>query len=113
MGTLLYMAPEQAQGQVYGKRVDMWSAGIILYLMVTGEHPYMREGDDESSFIQRIASQELAPVAPLEGIVSSLFQHLCSRSLSERYQASQAIRHPWITRNEADSVPHTQGEEMR
>jgi serine/threonine protein kinase len=36
MGTLLYMAPEQAQGKVYGKRVDIWALGIIMYIMLTG-----------------------------------------------------------------------------
>jgi serine/threonine protein kinase len=36
MGTLLYMAPEQAQGKVYGKRVDLWALGVIMYIMLTG-----------------------------------------------------------------------------
>jgi serine/threonine protein kinase len=36
MGTLLYMAPEQAQGKVYGKRVDIWALGVIMYTMLTG-----------------------------------------------------------------------------
>ena len=36
MGTLLYMAPEQAQGKVYGKRVDIWALGVIMYIMLTG-----------------------------------------------------------------------------
>lgn len=42
MGTLLYMAPEQSQGQVYGKRVDLWALGVIQYTMLTGNHPFFR-----------------------------------------------------------------------
>lgn len=39
-GTILYMAPEQATGQRYGKRVDMWAIGIITFQMLTGRHPF-------------------------------------------------------------------------
>ena len=59
MGTLLYMAPEQAQGQLYGKRVDMWACGIIMYIMLTGEHPFVRDGDNESSYTNRISNLDL------------------------------------------------------
>ena len=31
MGTMLYMAPEEATGQRYGKRIDMWALGIIVF----------------------------------------------------------------------------------
>ena len=40
MGTILFMAPEQATGQRYGKRVDMWALGIIVFQMLTGKHPF-------------------------------------------------------------------------
>jgi serine/threonine protein kinase len=47
MGTILYMAPEQALGQRYGKRIDIWAAGIILYILCTGKHPFYTLEDDQ------------------------------------------------------------------
>ncbi|TNV74370.1 hypothetical protein FGO68_gene5560 [Halteria grandinella] len=113
MGTTLYMAPEQAQGQLYGKRVDMWALGIIMYIMLTGTHPFVKDSDNEYSYSNRIASSDLQVSKNLQPIAKSLFQHLCSRTLSERYQAAQAIKHPWITRNPHDEVPCTQADQMR
>jgi len=108
MGTLLYMAPEQAQGQLYGKRVDMWACGIIMFIMLTGAHPFSNPGDNEYTYTSKISSLDLRMERqPLEAHALSLFQHLCSRTLSERYQAAQAIRHPWITGHLEDPVPLT------
>lgn len=59
MGTILYMAPEQAQGQRYGKRIDIWACGIIMFIMITQKHPYFRDGDNSKSYIKRIVSLDL------------------------------------------------------
>jgi serine/threonine protein kinase len=59
MGTILFMAPEQAQGKRYGKRIDMWALGIIVYQMLTGKHPFYHKGDTEQSYIDRIAKGQL------------------------------------------------------
>jgi serine/threonine protein kinase len=56
MGTLLYMAPEQAQGKVYGKRVDIWALGIIMYTMLTGHHPFFKPDDTEYSYSNRMSN---------------------------------------------------------
>ena len=54
MGTILFMAPEQATGKRYGKRVDMWALGIIIFQMLTGKHPFYQHGDTEESYVTRI-----------------------------------------------------------
>ena len=59
MGTILFMAPEQATGQRYGKRVDMWALGIIVFQMLTGKHPFYKSGDSEESYTQRISKSDL------------------------------------------------------
>ena len=73
MGTLLFMAPEQAQGQLYGKKIDMWACGIIMYMMLTGEHPFVYSYDNEQTYTTRISSQDMKLEKPLEGMAQSLF----------------------------------------
>lgn len=58
-GTILYMAPEQATGQRYGKRIDLWAIGIMMYQMLTGRHPFYLNNDDEHSYINRISKEPL------------------------------------------------------
>ena len=53
------MAPEQATGKRYGKRVDMWAIGVIVYQMLTGRHPFYLSGDDEAVYINRISKEPI------------------------------------------------------
>lgn len=39
-GTLAFSAPEMFEMSEYDEKVDMWSAGILLYMMLSGEHPF-------------------------------------------------------------------------
>jgi|TARA_B110000285_G_scaffold224695_1_gene281849 serine/threonine protein kinase len=48
------MAPEQATGQRYGKRVDIWALGIIIFQMLTGKHPFYLPSDTTVTYIDRI-----------------------------------------------------------
>ena len=44
IGTALYMAPEQISSQAYGKKIDIYAAGIVLYTLLVGYHPLYVEG---------------------------------------------------------------------
>ena len=45
-GTPIYMAPEIWRGESYSEKVDIWSIGIVMYYLLSGEHPF--NGDDET-----------------------------------------------------------------
>jgi calcium/calmodulin-dependent protein kinase I len=53
-GTLIYMAPEQIEKKFYSKSIDIWSCGIIFYLLLNGQHPLFSKGDTKKSFIQKL-----------------------------------------------------------
>jgi eukaryotic-like serine/threonine-protein kinase len=56
VGTLKYMAPEQVQGQKIDARADLFSAGVVLYQLLTDKRPF--DGDNDFSIIHQIIGQE-------------------------------------------------------
>lgn len=55
-GTPIYMAPEIWQGKPYNEKVDIWSIGVMMYYLLTGNHPF---DGDEDNLVQNILEQEL------------------------------------------------------
>ena len=46
-GTVYYIAPEVVSGQQYDERCDVWSVGVIMYIMLTGQPPFSGSSDEE------------------------------------------------------------------
>lgn len=54
-GTLIFMAPEQVGKKFYSKTIDIWSCGIIMYILLNnGIHPLHTKGDTKSSYISKL-----------------------------------------------------------
>src|SRR5439155_132462 len=75
-GTLPYMSPEQILGEAVDQRCDVWALAILLVQMVTGSHPFAREGSTAMTFA--ILNQLPAAVDSLPGLCW-LRVHCCSR----------------------------------
>jgi serine/threonine protein kinase/Tfp pilus assembly protein PilF len=89
LGTADYMSPEQAQGTEVDHRSDIWSFGVVLYEMVTGEIPF--KGEYEQAVIYSILNEEPEPVSTLRTDVPPELERIISKTLAkypeERYQS--------------------------
>ena len=114
VGTLLYMAPEQSSYQNYGKKIDVWPIGIIMYILLAGEHPFYQLGDTEETFLERLRKPQKWNFDPER--FTPLAQDLCSKLANynplARYEAARALRHPWIIDDPSAPIPLTRMEEM-
>eukprot|EP00164_Ancoracysta_twista_P005919 GFYU01008145.1.p1 GENE.GFYU01008145.1~~GFYU01008145.1.p1 ORF type:complete len:234 (-),score=60.07 GFYU01008145.1:76-777(-) len=105
IGTPAYSAPEIHRNEEYGTEVDMWCAGIVLYIMLSGEPPFF--DDDSSEFIQNIQTARYDMVDAVWDNISpeakDLVGKLLVRDTNERYTAEQALAHPWIASDRAST----------
>jgi len=88
LGTVSYMSPEQAKGEKVDYRTDMWSLGVILYEMLTGQLPF--KGEYESAVIYSILNDTQEPVTGLRTGVPMELERIINKCLnknsSDRYQ---------------------------
>jgi len=94
MGTVAYMSPEQAQGEVVDQRTDIWSLGVVLYEMLTGQLPF--KGEFEQSMIHSILNHEPEPLTRLCPSLPKEAQNVVLTALAKnpagRYQAMEELR---------------------
>ncbi|XP_020578989.1 phosphoenolpyruvate carboxylase kinase 1-like [Phalaenopsis equestris] len=99
VGTPYYVAPEVVAGKDYGEKVDVWSAGVVLYIMLGGIPPFY--GETATEIFEAVMRGNLRFPTRVFGGVSPLAKDLIRRMLckdvSRRFSAEQVLRHPWIT----------------
>lgn len=97
-GSPLFQAPEVVCGQASysGFKVDVWSSGVTLYLMLFGAYPFM----DEALLMlyDRILGQdfEMPNCAPNELILTDLIAIMLDKDASRRASIEQVLEHPWL-----------------
>jgi serine/threonine protein kinase len=102
-GTTAYWPPERFQkGVVADAAMDMWSVGVILYVMLTGVHPFDVHADSTDDQIEeRIKRDPTPPIRPeLTGHLSDsaidLIQKLMEKDPAKRMTARQMLKNPWV-----------------
>jgi len=110
IGTWSYWAPEQLNQQPYDFAVDMWSLGVVLYILLVGFHPFDPEGEASE---QQILSNMKAGNVPYEteewsGVSTQaklLVQSLLQAEPSKRCTAAELISHPWVLGRDVPGSP--------
>ena len=99
-GTLTFMAPEIIMDRQYDKLVDIWSTGIIMYILESGgSHPLLFKSKAKDKYIEDIKLKKnfIFPEF-FPPIARNLFLKMCKYEPCFRYDVSRALNHPWITR---------------
>lgn len=105
-GTPTYVAPEVITGQIYGKAVDMWSAGVILYILLSGSVPF----DDESEIklFKKIARGDYdlsyEEWQAISEEAKDLIRGLMCVDPKKRLTADEALAHPWWSLEELSAT---------
>ncbi len=88
LGTAAYMSPEQARGEALDKRSDIWSLGVVLYEMISGQLPF--KGDYEQAVIYSILNVEPEPLTALRSGLPITVDGIIAKALAKdpavRYQ---------------------------
>lgn len=93
MGTVAYMSPEQAYGDVVDQRSDIWSLGVVLYEMLSGKVPF--QGDHEQLVLHSILNEYHEPITSLRSNIPYELERILDKCLekdpAERYQHADEL----------------------
>jgi len=103
VGTPSYLAPEVlfflSTGQPYGKQVDLWGVGCILYILLCGFPPFY--GNDDDEMYDKIEAGDFSFPSPEWDCISpeaiDLIQNLLHLDPSKRLTAKQALKNTWVS----------------
>ncbi|KFU83569.1 Calcium/calmodulin-dependent protein kinase type II subunit alpha, partial [Chaetura pelagica] len=97
-GTPGYLSPEVLRKEAYGKPVDIWACGVILYILLVGYPPFWDE--DQHKLYQQIKAGAYDFPSPEWDTVTPEAKNLINQMLTinpaKRITAHEALKHPWV-----------------
>eukprot|EP00347_Sterkiella_histriomuscorum_P020848 403336235 len=96
-GTAYYIAPEVLKGE-YNEKCDLWSLGVILYILLSGKPPF--DGNDDKEIVNSVRMGTYSITGPewknISNDAKDLIKKMLTYDILNRITAEQAINHPWI-----------------
>jgi len=93
MGTVAYMSPEQARGEKVDHRTDIWSLSVMLYEMLTGEHPFKKS--HEQALIYSILNDKEEPISSIRpdvpGYITKTVHKALAKNVDQRYSEINSL----------------------
>ncbi|PHU19235.1 Calcium-dependent protein kinase 9 [Capsicum chinense] len=106
VGSAYYVAPEVLR-RSYGKEADVWSAGVILYILLSGVPPFWAE--TEKGIFNAILKGEIDfqsdPWPSISHSVKDLIRKMLTQEPKKRITSAQVLEHPWLRLGEASDKP--------
>ncbi|CAB3375697.1 Hypothetical predicted protein [Cloeon dipterum] len=100
-GTPTYVAPEILAETGYGLKVDIWAAGVILYILLCGFPPFVSASNDQEELFDLILSAQFDFPSPYWDPISDPARELVASMLqpdqSLRFSAEDVLDHPWLS----------------
>ncbi|KAI3464780.1 hypothetical protein Pfo_021443 [Paulownia fortunei] len=107
VGSAYYVAPEVLQRN-YGKEIDVWSAGVILYILLSGFPPFWAESE-KGIFEEILAGHvdlQTSPWPSISNGAKDLIKRMLTMDPKKRITAAEALEHPWLKKDgEASDRP--------
>ncbi|PON84030.1 Serine/threonine protein kinase [Trema orientale] len=106
VGSAYYVAPEVLRRH-YGKEIDVWSAGVILYILLSGVPPFWAE--TEKGIFDAILEGEIdfesQPWPSISTTAKDLIKRMLTQDPKKRITSAQVLEHPWLREGEASDEP--------
>ena len=100
VGTPYYTAPEVLKNN-YNEKCDLWSCGVIMYLMLCGKQPF--EGENDEEIYEKIRNCKInfndEEWDNISHDAKDLIKKLLIKDINKRYSSREALAHPWIVKN--------------
>ena len=105
VGSSYYVAPEVLK-ENYNEKCDVWSCGVILYILLSGKPPF--GGDDDNEVMANISmgecDMECKPFNRMSKNVIDLIKKLLTKDKKKRISAQEALNHPWFKEKKAKEL---------
>lgn len=92
-GTPYFISPDVLHGN-YGKECDIWSLGVVFYMMMTGKYPF--DGSNRVEVFSKIKSGKFNMPRNTSEECNDLLKRMICVNPAERITANDALHHPWL-----------------